>query len=265
MREFTLIMPYYDNPRMFREQCAHLAGLSADVRERLHLIICDDCSPTCPVPLPNELQRVVFERPQEDGFRTFEGGPVQALGLVSFQAFRVDVDVRWNWLTCRNIGAHHARTEWLLMTDIDHLLPENTARRIIEGPLDPKRAYRFKRLDAPDMKPTLDRHGKEKPHPNTWLFTKATFERIGGYDERFSGFYGSDGGFRDRVKATCGEPIILPEPMIHVPREVVPDASTTRYGRKEDQDRAGIAAARARIAREGGRPHRLTFPYHRVI
>lgn len=242
MREFTLIMPYYENPGMFSEQCRHLERLPEDVCTRLHLIFCDDGSPETPIYPPK-------------GYSTFP----------SVQIFRVDVDVRWNWLTCRNIAAHHATTDWLLMTDIDHLLPEATARRIITGKLDPSRAYRFSRVDAPDMKPTIGKHGEFKPHPNTWLMTKRLFDKVGGYDERFSGFYGSDGEFKDRVKKRAGEPIILPEVMIRVPREVVPDASTTRYGRKEEQDHAGIQAARARIAREGGRPHRLTFPYHRVV
>lgn len=265
MREFTLIMPYYENPGMLIRQYGQLTDLSSGVKSHLHLIICDDGSPSPAAP-PGVLERGIIEMPPtNDGFAVREGGGITALGLASFQLFRVDVDVRWNWLTCRNIAAHHAKTDWLLMTDIDHLLPEATARRIIDGPLDPARAYRFNRVDAPDMKPTIGKHGEFKPHPNTWLMTKQLFDKVGGYDERFSGFYGSDGEFKDRVKKRAGEPIILPEVMIRVPREVVPDASTTRYGRKEEQDHAGIQAARARIAREGGRPHRLTFPYHRVV
>jgi len=97
--------------------------------------------------------------------------------------------------------------------------------------------------------------------------TKPMFDKIGGYDERFSGFYGSDGEFRDRVRGAVGKEriIILDEPMIRVPREVVSDAATTRYERKTQADHVGIGKARARIASEGGRPRRLTFPYHRVV
>jgi len=265
MRVFALIMPYYENPAMLARQYAHLATLSEDLRDCIDLIICDDGSPNHPATPPaGTEERVEYDLPADDHFAMRENGEAAALGLRSFQLWRVDVDVRWNWLTCRNIGAKYADVQWLLMTDIDHLLPEATARRIIEGPLDPAWAYRFNRVDAPDMKPTIGKHGERKPHPNTWLMTKALFDKVGGYDERFSGFYGSDGEFRDRVKrhAQIG---ILPEVMIRVPREVVPDASTTRYGRKEEQDAVGIAAARARIAREGGRPLRLSFPYHRVV
>jgi hypothetical protein len=104
-----------------------------------------------------------------------------------------------------------------------------------------------------------------KPHPNSWMMTRKMFDRIGGYDERFSGFYGTDGEFRDRVKANAARVIILEEfPLIRVPRELVPDASTTRYGRKEKQDHDGVTRIRAQIAREGGKPKRLSFPYHQV-
>lgn len=243
-RAFTLIMPYFENPTMLVEQCQNLSRFPAQILECLHLIVCDDGSPDNPA-------RAVARQ--------------QAMNLATFQLFRVDVDVRWNWLTCRNIGVHHATTGWVLMTDIDHLLPEATARRIIEGPLDEKCAYRFSRVDAPDMTPTLDRHGKPKPHPNTWLMTRALFDKVGGYDERYSGYYGTDGMFARRVQDAARGVIILPDKMIRVPREVVPDASTTRYGRKEQQDREGVARIRAQIEREGGPTKRLSFPYHRVV
>ncbi len=54
------------------------------------------------------------------------------------------------------------------------------------------------RVDAPNLTPY-------KPHPNTWLLTTDLFYRIGGYDERFSGFYGTDGEFRNRVQRTADE------------------------------------------------------------
>lgn len=234
-RPFTLILPYYENPSMLARQYASLSLLADEVKAALHLIVVDDGSPKTPAIPP-------------------EGN----LGLASFQLFRVEVDVRWNWLTCRNIGAHHAKTDWLLFTDIDHLLPEETARFIQDKKLDPARSYRFSRVDAPDLTPY-------KPHPNSWLMTGERFAKIGGYDERFSGFYGTDGEFRDRVKLNSKEIVMLDAVLVRVPREVIPDASTTRYGRKEKQDHEGVTRARGRIAREGGRPLNRSFPYHQVI
>jgi hypothetical protein len=173
-RPFTLIFPYYLNPEQLHRQYKRLARMPEDIRSHLALIVIDDGSPRSPA------------RP-----------PKTPLGLRDFQLYRVGVDVRWNWLTCRNIGVHHALTDWVLLTDIDHELPDETARRIIERKLDATNVYRFSRVDAPKLTPY-------KIHPNTWLMTRTMFDAIGGYDERFSGFYGTDGEFRDRVRATAG-------------------------------------------------------------
>lgn len=234
-RPLTLILPFYENKGQLARQYKRLARMPKDIRENLALIVCDDGSPGRPAAPPKE-----------------------DLGLRSFKLFRVDVDVRWNWLTCRNIGAHHAETEWLLLTDIDHELPDETASRIIFQKLNPENVYRLSRVTAPHM-------SHYKPHPNTWLMTKSMFDKIGGYDERYSGFYGSDGAFRDTVKEHAAEVVMLQEWLIRVPRELVPDASTTRYERKQPEDRAGITDARKRIAEEGGPPLRLSFPYHQII
>lgn len=256
-RAVTLILPYYENPIMLARQLEHLAALPADVRSALHLVVVDDGSPTNPAKI-HELERTISEEPPRDGFAVATGGPLSTAGLASFQLFRVEVDVRWNWITCRNIGVHEAKTDWVLMTDIDHLIPEATLRRIQEVKLDERSAYRFSRVDAPDLAPY-------KPHPNSWLMTRRRFDKIGGYDERFSGFYGTDGEFRDRVTANSRSVIMLDEVLIRVPREVVADASTTVYKRKQPEDHAGVTRIRAEIAKAGGPTKRLSFPYHRVV
>jgi hypothetical protein len=184
------------------------------------------------------------------------------LGLASFRLYRTLVDVRWNWLFCRNLGASEAATDWIFMTDIDHVMPKKTLARLLDvEKLDPKKAYRMSRVDAPAMTPY-------KPHPNTWLMTRDLFDKIGGYDERFSGFYGTDGEFRRRVQDTVGSDgiVILRHTMVRYPREVIADASTTTYGRKEDQDRKNVR----RIVMERAdipdwKTKRLTFPYERLV
>jgi predicted kinase len=243
-RPFTLVLPYYENPLQMQRQCAHLARLPDDVKAKIDLIVADDGSP---------------EHPADVATAHWLGkGGFNGMGLRDVQMFRIEVDVRWNWLAARNIGVHHAKTEWVLLTDIDHEVPEATARRIIEKKLDPTNVYRFSRVDAPDLTPY-------KPHPNSWLMTKKMFDQVGGYDERFSGFYGTDGEFRDRVRAQAAKVIMLEEHLVRVPREVVADASTTRYGRKQPEDHDGVSRVRAQIAREGGRPKRLSFPYHQTL
>lgn len=241
MRAWTLIFPYYENPSMLLMQLEHLAAFPAEDRDKIELIVVDDGSPENPA-LP------VFER--------FLASNQSGL---AFRLYRIKVDVRWNWIACRNLAMAEASTSWRLMTDIDHLVPLETARRIAKGKLKDSKIYRFSRVDWPKLTPY-------KPHPNSWLMTGEMFDRTGGYDERFSGFYGTDGMFRDRCQAAAKRVELLDEVLIRVERASVSDASTTTYGRKEEQDRKGVQRIRAEIIASGElTPARGTFPWERLL
>lgn len=229
MRSLTLVLPYYENPGMLAEHQRVWAAYPDALKARLHVIVVDDGSPMRPA------------RPV-----------VTKSGVASFRLYRCGVDVRWNWLFCRNLALSQTTTEWALMTDIDHVMPEATLRSLTERALWPNRVYRLSRVDAPALIPY-------KPHPNTWLLTRAMFDRIGGYDERFSGFYGTDFDFRDRARAAAARVEMLPDLLIRYPRDVIADASTTTYGRKEPRDKPNVL----RILKERGQsaPKRLTFPW----
>lgn len=239
-RPFTLVVPYYDNPKMFREQQRRWRALDPDVREALHVVVVDDGSPDAPA------------QPAID--------PETAPALASFRVYRTLVDVRWNWLFCRNLGGEVATTDWLLMTDIDHVIPNVTWRALMREKLDPLVAYRLSRVVAPSCEPTT-------PHPNTWVMTRHMFiHRVGGYDELFSGMYGSDGEFHGRVALWAREIVMRSEVAELYPPEVIADASTTRYGRKEPQDREAKLALRSHKLHLGAsyQPKRLTFPWQQV-
>lgn len=231
MRDVTLCMAYYLNAGMLAVQYEHLAAMPADLKTGLRLIVVDDGSPRDPATPPAS----------DPGF------PVEI--------YRMLQDVRWNQDACRNLAVDRAATDWLLLTDMDHMIPEATLRKAITKALDPATVYRFSRVSAPDMAPY-------KPHPNSWLLTKAVFDRMGGYDEAMAGFYGTDADFRDRVQAVA--PIVtLKEHLIRVPREVIPDASTTTYERKTPEDGAAIRAVKVQ-RREGWRPLRGSFAWELV-
>lgn len=240
-RAFTLVVPYYDNPEMLKEQQRKWRALDADIRQSLHVTVVDDGSPRAPAAPHVE--------------------PETRAALASFRLFRTQVDVRWNWLFCRNLGVEKAKTEWVLMTDMDHVIPNDTWRRLMRGKLDALCAYRLSRVLAPD-------YASHHPHPNTWVMTRHMFRnRIGGYDERFSGVYGSDGQFHRRVEAWARAIHILPEPAILYPETVIPDACTTTYTRKEPIDRERKDAIKEEIKSMGAGyvPRRLTFPWEQVL
>ncbi len=234
----TLCMAYYENPGMLARQYRLLCSLPPDLRERIHLIVVDDGSPRAPA-----TDMVI-------------GGNPKA-ALAGFKLFRMDVDIAWNQDACRNLAVLEAETKWVLLTDIDHMVPVETWRRVIDDRLSWKAVYKFSRVSEPDL-------AWYKGHPNSWLLTREMFDRAGGYDERFAGWYGTDGDFRNHIKAVA-KVDVLKEVLIRVPREVTPDASTVHYERKTPETLSQLdRIKRERAASKDQRPVRGRFPYHRV-
>jgi hypothetical protein len=233
-KEITIVIPYYDNPTMLEMQLKQIRDYYATVRAYIELIVVDDGSPRWPA------------KPVTDP-------------EVPFRLYRCLVDVRWNWVFCRNLAASVAKYRWLLMTDIDHLIPNTTILNLIYHRYNINKAYRFQRVSAPSMLPY-------KPHPNTWFMHKGLFDAVGGYDERFSGWYGSDADFRRRITTKAGDPVTLEDVVIRIPRDLVPDASTTTYKRKTPEDRQNVARIKAEIAQDPKAPTKqLTFPWEQIL
>lgn len=230
MRDITIIMAYYENHTMLQRHLHHWRNYDRKIQKHMRAIIVDDGSPVAPA-------RADSEAP------------------CALEIYRIVEDIRWNQDACRNIGVHEAKTEWILMTDMDHLIPEETMDFIMYESLDPKMVYKFSRVSEPEMEPY-------KPHPNSWLMTRDMFAAIGGYDERLAGWYGTDGDFLDRVAVNA--PILqLKQPLIRVPRHVTPDSSTTTLTRKTEKDAMMIKQLRAKY--KGTTPKNLSFVYEKIV
>ena len=239
----SYITPYYENAGMLAEQLAKLGAFPDHLKGAVEYIVVDDGSPTAPA---IDTVRRFHRQGWLDG--------------IDLKVFRIGVDVRWNHIAARNIGAHHATHGWLMLTDIDHVVPSETFG-IIMGKLetlDKRRFYTFDRVDAPHLTPY-------KPHPHTWLMYQSLWNKFGGYDERFSGHYGMDFLARERL-LELAEQRHLNLPVIRYAREVIPDASTVTYERKSAADRQFVKAKRAELIRDGTyrQPVTLSFPYERV-
>jgi GT2 family glycosyltransferase len=227
-KHVTLIVPYYENPVFLEHQITGWQRVDASLKRNLSVIVVDDGSPTAPAAL------VVNRRMLPPHFRLF----------------RIEVDVRWNWLAARNIGAEHAPDGWILLTDMDHVVPSATLDAVIHGEHDPGLIYAFARKEHTGQ--------VIAPHSASFLLTRSLFWRIGGYDEGLSGYYGTDGDFRRRA-AKQARFALLPSPLIR--HEYQGDSSTRKYLRKQPQD----ARVRQLIdeRERTGRPIKaLTFPYH---
>jgi len=224
---FTLIVPYYENPQFLEQQIQGWKFLK--LKEHIEIILVDDGSPRKPA----------IEILQEQC-------------AYNIRHFRIGVDVRWNWLAARNIGAHYAKDGWILLTDIDHVLNNKAVSDIVYGVRDENTIYRFSRREH-DSTPI-------HPHPNSWLMTRKMFWKIGGYDEACSGYYGTDGDYRRRCARAAPIRILTTELIRY---EYIKDSSTTHYKRKQPEDAAVKRIIKAR--KLGWKPRIFSFPYHEVI
>lgn len=244
----TLGMPYYKNPAMLAEHyrvwAEYPEALKADVR----IVLVDDGSPQPALDVP---------RPD---------------GLPDYRIYRVLVDKPWHQHGARNLAATVAETPWLLLTDMDHVVPAHTMTALLAllARADRQTVYTFARVDAPHGRPTLNDHGEKKPHVNTFAIAKAHYWHIGGYDEDCLG-YGTDGYFRARMKAASRMKHLEDLEIIRYPREVISDASSFQEGLDPRAFRnAGrrTEETRRRMERKAALklgPTTLAFPWERVL
>jgi len=198
----SLVFAYYENPSMLELQWKEIAEYPASVKDKLEVLIVDDGSPTRPA--------VDVARPQN---------------LPRLSIFRIDRDLRWNQDAARNIGAYEAQSPWLLLTDIDHVVPEETLSHLIGMKKDPSVFYTFSRIKFATGE-------KREPHPNSYFMTKDLYWAIGGHDEDYAGIYGKDFLFRKRAHRHTSEVVLHDAPLARVGSTLVGDAGTRTISRK---------------------------------
>lgn len=162
--ELSIVANYYFDQKaadsLYR-MLDHYASFSKDLMSRIQFVLVDDHS-KIDVPISKSLP-------------------------LNYQLFRVNKDIFWNNGGARNLGVIHARTEKLLLTDIDHFFSEDLLRRIVNHKAKRNSFYKFKRVDI---------NGKSiRSQPNILYMTKSVFFNALSYDEEFSGNYGSEDTF----------------------------------------------------------------------
>lgn len=181
----SIVLTYYGQPAMLAEQ----ARLWRDYPAGVEVIVVDDGSDV----------------------------PAQAEGC---SIYRVAQDIPWHQDGARNLGAHVATGDWLLLLDIDHAIRASELRRLLGllPRLPSGAAFRPRRRLVDGAYP-LQRAA------NIWLIRREDFWRVGGYDDRLCGSYGTDLEFRPRLRRTLREEQ-LPITLDVYRAENVEDAST---------------------------------------
>lgn len=239
--KLTLIYTYYENPKMFERQLGNWMTYPKLLRDRTEIIVVDDGSKKAPA----------LEVVQAEG-----GFP-----LLDLRIYRVLVDIPWNQDGARNLAMSECHTLWAFMTDMDHLLPPDQMALMLKMPLKHGEYY------MPDQRLT-NGESLQRPHPNSYVMSRSDFWTMGGYDEDFAGYYGSDGNFRRCARSAGLREIYVESVHTVVYRtEDEYDANTKEYGRKDSP----LSAKRNPdlLRKMQGPPYRavnpIRFPYERVV
>lgn len=190
--QITMIVPYYRNPKMLREQIETWKRYGEKVRRTLKITVVDDGSP--------DRAYEVFTHKDIDEFFTYG---------VRVDLYRIVDNIPWNRGGARNLGSMMAQTPWLLHMDIDHVLPVTCADELIKQDFDKAYTHRFRRFRngqadmtrKKDALPECAEYGEIKPHIDSYLCTREMFDRVGGYDEDYSGCLGGGSPFLKQLGA----------------------------------------------------------------
>ncbi len=142
--------------------------------------------------MPPNFELIIFD----DGSQV----PLEFKDPVSFPFRLIPTNDRrpWTQNLVRNIGADLALGEYLLMTDIDHVLTPEALNAVSTFRGDMLKFAR--RVGCLDQNGSVSRPQEDiHPHVNTFAIKKALYKRSGGYDRVPSG-YGDDRTFRSRYQ-----------------------------------------------------------------
>ena len=171
MKQVTLVYAFYDNKNMLMQHLKTWLDYSPILKMGIKVVIVDDASPGC-----NAAEVIA-----DFGYTGMD-----------IEVYRVLKDIPWNQDGARNLAMQEVKTDWVLMTDMDHLLPKRQAELMLEF-VEDKAAPGWYYMPDQWLVQGVSLH---KPHPNTFLMRVDDFWVMGGYDEDFAGWYGSDGNFR---------------------------------------------------------------------
>jgi hypothetical protein len=168
--KMTIVISVLDSHEIFRRQLLHWKGLG--LKDDIEFIIIDDGSD---IPL------------------------VDSIGVPNLRILYTNDKRAWTVELARNLGAREAQGEYLLMTDIDYIIPKDAIETVYTVTEDKAGFHReFGVLDENGvftqdfdvlrqyglLETRIDGRGVHMPpHPNNFIMRKSTYWKLGGYRE----------------------------------------------------------------------------------
>ncbi len=159
-------MPYYDNPGMLLQHFEIWMEYPPEIRKRVRVVVVDDGSPNYPA-------LDVLDK---------------SVPPVPVSLYRIKKDIPWNHGGARNLSVYGVQGDrnWVLTTDMDLVLFPDDVVKLFSREIDPGKVYRLQRLVKTSPTSSWEAY---KPHSETYFMTRGMFWTIGGFDERFTGFF----------------------------------------------------------------------------
>jgi glycosyltransferase involved in cell wall biosynthesis len=215
MPEISYVMTYFNNPDMMKVHLATWHTFSKAAKDAIHFIVVDDCS-TPPLEIP--------------------------FAKLNLSVLRIHDDITWNLAGARNLGAHHCKTDWFLMTDTDMLLTADNAELLLAlDRSDPNTIWNMNHIGH------VDRKSKLGNNANQVFLNRELFWKCWGYSEDFAGSYGGqEGHLRSKLFREGGVRTLDHDVLMHHFGEdktslVIPDAKSSV---SEMQTEKGLERAR---------------------
>ena len=135
------------------------SNYASSILKHIHFIFVDDHSPL-PITLPEDCK-------------------------LNYTLTRITTNISWNQGGARNLGVHLAKSQKLIVTDLDHTFPQSVFQFLLH-------------TNTPDNIFLFSRNRNNQPviaHFNTFFLSKSTYFKVLGVDEEFCGNYGHEDVF----------------------------------------------------------------------
>lgn len=158
--DLTYVTHFYCNQKKIdavTELLKQYEQYPSELLDRIEFVIIDDCSP------------IEYEIPDIN---------------LNFRWLRITTDIQWNQGGARNLGVTFAKSDKILLSDLDHAFPAETLEYLANRRNPGRNFYKLYRKRS---------NGEYyKGHSNLFFMSRSRFLRFHGYDEEYCGNYGAE-------------------------------------------------------------------------